>query len=264
MRDSPTSSFAQVLEHVEPGCLTALTLPIGRDCRLKLWGEFRQETHALPTGLPGRHRPGAAVRRPGQSPPCPLASSYETGGVAVRSPSKRLPPLLWGVQIAHFRIRIIRTVGIWLRTSQVARRCTTAWIQPSASAEPLPRPSVPNWRGRCRSVSVHGTSGSMCAESALAMGTPPVPHFAGRHAVVRRSPERRCRPGRRGRGRKRPEVTMPRTGIGPSTDGGARSLRELRAHLKYRSRLVERRVRVTHDLAVRRGGAVGLEHARET
>ena len=62
----------------------------------------------------------------------------------------------------------------------------------------------------------------------------------------------------------RPGVSMPRTGIGPSTDGGARSLRELRAHLKYRSRLVERRVRVNHDLAVRRGGAVGLEHARET
>ena len=36
------------------------------------------------------------------------------------------------------------------------------------------------------------------------------------------------------------------------------------AHLKYRSRLVERRVRVKYDLAVRRGGAVGLEHARET
>ena len=108
----------------------------------------------------------------------------------------------------------------------------------------------------------HGASTP--SESALAMGTPPVPHFAGRLAVVCRSPKRRCRSGRRGRGWERPGVSMPRTGIVPSTDGGACSLRELRAHLKYRSRLVERRVRVRHDFAVRRGGAVGLEHARET
>ena len=108
----------------------------------------------------------------------------------------------------------------------------------------------------------HGASTP--SESALAMGTPPVPHFAGRLAVVCRSPERRCRSGRRGRGWERPGVSMPRTGTGSSTDGGACSLRELRAHLKYRSRLVERRVRVKHDFAVRRGGAVGLEHARET
>lgn len=40
--------------------------------------------------------------------------------------------------------------------------------------------------------------------------------------------------------------------------------RPAQAHPKYRSRLVEHRLRVVSNRAVRRGAAVGVEHVRET
>ena len=135
----PDFVFAQVLEHVEPGCLTALTLPVGRYCRLKLRREFRQETHALPMpGLPGVIHLAQQFGDPASHLHALWHHLTKPSAVAVRSPSKRLPPLWWSVQIAHFRIRIVRAVGIWTRTSKVACRCAMARIEPPASADPHP------------------------------------------------------------------------------------------------------------------------------
>jgi len=55
-------------------------------------------------------------------------------------------------------------------------------------------------RSRCRSTSVHPTSGCLCMEIAPLMYTRPIPHVVAVPFVAPQPPERRCRSGRRGRG----------------------------------------------------------------